>query len=405
MNPRRASVFPRTVLWGLFALTGLSARADMSPPQKAPQSSDAIVAAPTTLTPDVVEAPPSERAGTVRRHYLWSNEGRHDLFFPDIQGLQGAYVGVGGDQNYTLAAIAESQVLWLVDLDAAVVHTHLMYRALVSAAPTPAALCAFFSRASVPRADAAITQHITDEKQRRAVLETYHAYRDLFARHLAHESAPKPASRRTWLSDPAMYQHIRNLALARRIVPRLGNLLGNQTLRGVAQAAQTAHIPVRVVYLSNAESWFQYASPFRRNFSELPFDDRSVVLRTIKTLLLPYPTGDDWHYSIQHARPFVTALQSPAYAAVPYAMRDATPAPIAGLSHTGFASHPQPPEWTRRLSQTPSRGASPKPAPGLITRPTGTRPLASEQDQPRLARAQLELNQRKRRDGGTVGVK
>ena len=42
-----------------------------------------------------------EPAHTVRRHYLWSNERRHDLFFPLLHGLGGAYMGVGGDQNHT----------------------------------------------------------------------------------------------------------------------------------------------------------------------------------------------------------------------------------------------------------------------------------------------------------------
>ena len=52
------------------------------------------------------ESPPNEKPYNVRLHFLKSNERRHDLFFSALRGIGGGYLGVGADQNFTLAAIA-----------------------------------------------------------------------------------------------------------------------------------------------------------------------------------------------------------------------------------------------------------------------------------------------------------
>src|SRR5438105_2041756 len=72
----------------------------------------------------LLKAPRGEGSYRVRSHFLWSNEQRHDLFFDRIRGLGGGYLGVGADQNYTLAAVAAAEMVWLIDLDPAVVLLH-----------------------------------------------------------------------------------------------------------------------------------------------------------------------------------------------------------------------------------------------------------------------------------------
>jgi hypothetical protein len=87
---------------------------------------------------------------------MWSNERKHDIYFEDFKGLGGGYLGVGGDQNYTMAAAAGSQVLWLVDIDLEVVKLHKLYSALLRATDTPQAFVALFERKGVPLVDAAL---------------------------------------------------------------------------------------------------------------------------------------------------------------------------------------------------------------------------------------------------------
>ena len=59
--------------------------------------------------------------------------------------------------------------------------------------------------------------------------------------------------------------------------------------------------------------------------SALPLDDHSVVLRTVKSVVLSYPHGDIWHYSVQRADHFAQHLTERTYGAVDVAMIDAEP--------------------------------------------------------------------------------
>ncbi|MFT7520340.1 MAG: sulfatase modifying factor 1, partial [Kiritimatiellia bacterium] len=55
-------------------------------------------------------------------HYIYPNEDRAHITFPYIENRGGALLGVGSDQNYTYAAIARSELLFLLDYDAIVIH-------------------------------------------------------------------------------------------------------------------------------------------------------------------------------------------------------------------------------------------------------------------------------------------
>jgi hypothetical protein len=338
----------------------------------------------------ILGTPADEPSHHVRRHYLWSNERRHDLFFADIKEVGGGYLGVGGDQNYTLAARADAEVLWLIDLDAAVVYMHRLYAALLANAPTARNFLAYFEKRSIGAVHSAVTARYTDPEERHAVLEVYHAYRDLLHDHL--RAAAREHRGSTWLADPTKYQRIRELALRGRLLSRLGDLTGPRTVLQIADAAKRAGVVVRVIYLSNAESWFRYGPEFRRNMMALPFDDKSVVLRTVKSELLGYPSGDIWHYTIQRAQHFCTNLALPAYRSVDVAMTDAAllSTKRLGLSHIGF---PLLYGMKPLLVNGPGRHGTRHAliAAGLVTRPEGNRERATEMDRERKRRAELEL--------------
>ena len=367
-------------------------------------------------------APADEPTHTVRRHYMWSNERRHDLFFADLAGLGGGYLGVGGDQNYTMAAAAQAQVLWLVDLDAAVVRMHRLYAALLTAANTPAEFIALLDPQQQPAVERAVAAYYPtlDEAERRAILTVYHAYREDLSLHLHKTAEYRWAGRAvTWLGDPALFAHIRKLAAARLLVPRHGDLTGPTTMQEIAQAARTARVPMHVLYLSNAESWFRYGQKFRQNLDALPFDDRALVLRTVKSEQLTYPHGDIWHYSIQRAAHFTEHLRGRGYESIDVAMLDAPPCyrtsrhpgpecSVRGLSHIGFPpaavtaaadaadSRPDgasPPEHShgRRRERELREQREQLLAAGLVTRPEGNREKARLMDRDREKRAEAAL--------------
>jgi hypothetical protein len=197
-----------------------------------------------------------------------------------------------------------------------------------------------------------------------------------------------------------MYRHLRKLAVTHLMVPRLGDLTGSSTLQEIAQAARTANVPLRVVYMSNAESWFRYGQKFRKNLIALPLDHRSVVLRTVKSEVLAYPRGDIWHYSVQRGDHFAQHLGGRDYEAIDAAMLDAEPAE-RGLSHIGFPSTAATPVANedaaaarRRRQQERELRAKREEllASGLVTRPEGNRVHAREMDRDRYKRVAKELD-------------
>lgn len=358
--------------------------------------SGAVAQPDPALWPGVVLTPGDEPGGPVRRHYMWSNERRHDIFFDDIQGLSGGYLGVGGDQNYTLAAAAASQVIWLVDIDREVVKLHKLYAALLQAAQDPQGFVALFEKSKTAQIEAALGS--VQPTLRKQLLVLYTQYRQDLLSHLRDElSQPH-----TWLGDGKKFAYLRDMAQKQLIVPRLGDLNGPRTMQQIAQAAQNARLPIRLIYLSNAESWFGYGAGFRKNMAALPLDDRSCVLRTVKSDLLPYVRGDVWHYTAQKGQHFVTKLAERFYGSIDYVMLDAVQTEKKGLSHVGFAPLPDPPtdpKAAARFGQAEKVRRQKLLSEGLVTRPAGNRENAAEFEEDRKQKAAQELQALEKRLG------
>lgn len=242
--------------------------------------------------------------------YVMSNESRHDLWFPYIDGIGGAHVGVGSDSNYTLMGVARSEVAFLVDHDPLIVDVHRVYEILIEASADPEALVRRFERdqreATVALIEAA-TAELPAERQRDLV-RTYRATRETLRRYLAkvrvrrHEGCPS-----TWLSNPSLYEHVRTLYQQGRVRILPGDLRGKTTLPTIITALRALEIPVKVLYLSNAEQYFAYTKNVRKNLGTLPAASGGVVLRTI--FQEPWEHADGfWSYQVQDIEDFQRRL-------------------------------------------------------------------------------------------------
>jgi hypothetical protein len=89
----------------------------------------------------------------------------------------------------------------------------------------------------------------------------------------------------------------------------IGDLTGETTLAEVARAARALGVPVRVVYLSNAEDFFQPTRQSRANIAGLPRDARSVLVRTVMMYGLPRARGSVWHYQTQSLDDYVAKME------------------------------------------------------------------------------------------------
>jgi hypothetical protein len=281
-------------------------------PTPAPAEPTPAVAAERGLPPLSAEqratllAGAEERIISRREHFTVSNEYRHDLWFPYLRGLGGVYVGVASDQNYTLMAVAGSEVGYLIDLDRQVVHLHRMYMALIAASPTPDEFLARFDAAAQADTAALLQAGLSDmsDGDRAAALKFLATNREALRAYLGTVHASKRDGQGvTWLSDPALYEHMRRMVAGGRMRPINGNLAGKTAMATIAAGARALELPVKILYLSNAEEYLFYTDDFVANVRALPVEPGSIVLRTIHDRFVGWESCGDgdkrWNYQVQ----------------------------------------------------------------------------------------------------------
>ena len=119
-------------------------------------------------------------------HYVKSNEVRHDVWFPYMAGLGGAYLGVGSDQNYTVAGVARSELMFLSDIDRSVVDLHRIYEVLIEANDGPEALVQSFEAGQTAASIALLTTAFAGlpAPESRRLIGLYRAARETVYIHL-----------------------------------------------------------------------------------------------------------------------------------------------------------------------------------------------------------------------------
>ena len=234
----------------------------------------------------------------VDTHYIQSNETRHDLFFDYIDGIGGAFVGVGSDQNYTIMAKARSEYAFVLDIDDRVVDLHRVYEAFIVESETPADLVAWWDDDHAESSIDFIREHFAEDPRLRFLVATYRSGRETVHRHLLRVVERtvdgKPVS---WLSDPDLYAHVRAMFQSRRVRIMVGNLAGPKSMKTVAAATEALGTQVRVYYPSNAEDYYRYDRNYRENVRAFPAADNSVVVRTIYRK--EWEHADLWAYQVQ----------------------------------------------------------------------------------------------------------
>lgn len=224
--------------------------------------------------------------------YLLTNEPDQWRFRPYVENAGGAYVGIGADQGYNFVAAAKSRWAFLFDYDPAVVRLHYAIRAAVAMHEDPTRFYEAFEARNLPallakaRATGAPADEIDElgRMLRQAGPYLVHAYRKA-AQPLAGEEG-----RWGWLRDRSRYEYIRQMFAQGRVVIRKGNLLTDVALPSIGRATRALGVPVRVFYTSNADDQWELTPQYRENLAALPYDDRSMIVRTS----YPRSGGGSW---------------------------------------------------------------------------------------------------------------
>jgi sulfatase modifying factor 1 len=270
------------------------------------------------------------------RHWVQSNESDHDLWFATIDGLGGGYVGVGSDQNYSLFARARSSFVWLMDYDFVVTQVHRIYRALILASVSPEEFLLRWDPFERKVTLQLLAEVYSDDPELAELQDLLQENADAMGTYLHRvvERIGGDGQPGSWLADRALYRYVRRMFQEDRVRIVAGDLLREMPGR-IAEAQRELGVPLRIVYLSNAEEYFAYNDSFRTAFTTMPFDERSVVLRTVARRL-PDGSRRVWHYQVEPAAHFVAALAAGTNSFADLD-REATYGLTGGLSWLGLA--------------------------------------------------------------------
>lgn len=267
---------------------------------------------PADPAPPILDGP----KGIENTHYVAGNEWNLHLLRKAVKGRGGAYVGVGTDQAYLFIGWQRPELAWLTDYDEVVVDIHALYRAFLLEAASPAAFVALWTQPEAARARAVIAARLADLGPERVKLlqGRYDKYRGRIRQRLFKlRGVLRDEKVGAFINRQGDYDYVRSLVASGRVRALRVNLLLDGGLAAIGAAAKQLAVPIRVLYLSNAEQYWPYNDAFRRNINALHSDERSWVVHTYSTWKL----NQDYRYFVQSldlfrgwlSRPWVTSVK------------------------------------------------------------------------------------------------
>ncbi|MDV6236685.1 hypothetical protein CH379_013725 [Leptospira ellisii] len=245
-----------------------------------------------------------------------SNEDRLDLLIPHVQNVGNAYVGVGSEQNLTIAAWAKSDFVYLMDFTQIVVHANEITILFLKKGEKKEDFIRFWGKEGEKEAFELIGASLTDPDKYKKVYKQASPF--IRKRHRTNLMLSKKYGYKMFQTDDEQYTYIRKLALDDRILPLRGNLLGSVTLTGIGNTLKKAGHKLGIIYFSNAEEYFAYPQEFKNSIINLPVEENSLVVRTISVRrdLFPWSPGSEistdrgFHYCVQKINNFQKWLAS-----------------------------------------------------------------------------------------------
>lgn len=255
--------------------------------------------------PEVLNAQLESREG---RHFLFSDEENPHKFYPKIKDLGGGFVGVGTDQCYLFAGWIRPHLAWIADYDPWVIALHRAYFAFFEAAENAETFISFWKPANLDASTALLERVYSSHEDKSNIVNVFQkAQERVYGRFMRLRKSLRKEGIPSFLSDADSYTFVRNLVLGKRVRALVGNLLDNRGLLGIAAVSGKLDVPIRALYLSNAESYWDYPPQFRENIRAMNFDERSLVMRTLASK----PRNGDYCYATQSATDFARRLQNP----------------------------------------------------------------------------------------------
>jgi hypothetical protein len=239
--------------------------------------------------------------------FLVGNEHFLDRFEPAIKRLGGGYVGVGAEQGWLFIGWQRPTLAWLVDYDPQVVDIHRVHLAFFAAAPAYYQWRALWDDASDNAAREALAAQVPPAEVD-ALLAHYRAHRAKVRRRIDEMRIHfVTVGAKAFFSDARTYAWIHTFVREGRARPMVADLYGTNGLAGIGAAAKRLAVPIRVVYVSNAEQYADYDAFFVANVDHLRGDPKALLVRTVLT----WQHNRDYRYVVQPLDRFAAWLAHP----------------------------------------------------------------------------------------------
>ncbi|MCA9526987.1 MAG: hypothetical protein KC549_11910 [Myxococcales bacterium] len=273
------------------------------------------VPAPTgPLTPEqkalfegVAEDAPPEKLNAVRedlegRHYLTCDENWIDKWEPRFRDLGGIYTGVGTDQAYVFIGWMKPTLTYFTDYDPWVGRVHQIYAVAFAESETIDDFIKWWDPKEKKATEARLLEKLPGEvAERKKTLVVFHNAMAKIRRRLVRVRGWfKERKVASFLTDPAEYAWVRQHVLDGRARPLLCNLLDDRCFKSVGEQSRALGVPVRAIYTSNAEGYWNYPQQFRDNMAAMNFDEKSLIFRTLASK----KRNGDYRYNTQTGASF-----------------------------------------------------------------------------------------------------
>jgi hypothetical protein len=266
-------------------------------------------------------------------HYWISNELNQQIWYEHLADLGGGYLGVGTDQNYLLAGWAKSDLIVVVDFDAAIADLHQAYGLFFEEAETYED---FYQRWSPDREAeglALIDERFAERPDLKQIRKAYKIARQLvWARLRIVRKSYTERNLPTFVTDQAQYDHVRTLWRNGRVFALRGDFTADETMVAIGKAMHDSGLSFNVIYLSNVEQYVDFTPEFRRNFIGLPVGEKGVVVRTLGWGAFGFAPEEEYHYNVQPAPKFLEWLAKSRVKNLPTMLHYRTKTDVVGLS-------------------------------------------------------------------------
>lgn len=229
-----------------------------------------------------------------------------------IRGRKGGYLGVSTHQNFTLAAVAESELAIVVDRSSVAIDALTSHREAHLRIDSPKAYVDFWCKKTRDIIAAVKDWHL-DSITYSAVERTVFNYGEKLGMTFYFDRQDSGKDHKlSWLASDKDYQHIKHMFEEDKFVVLNADLQDPRLFQLITDIARKHKTEFNVLYLSNVEDHLGGKivgvrpgdiQKFWRNLESLPLGKNSAILRTIRSIGNISPDST-FHYVSQQISDF-----------------------------------------------------------------------------------------------------